>query len=1016
MMGTETAVSVILSNLCRKYDTPEDRAAFGHHLTNGSKADRLNLPGPDTPDRAQLKNEISALTSRIRLLEERASLADTRSLPITPNEADTMAGGKPVDPHTKHTSRKSSVHRRERSASEASNKLVTALLSVHGKNKDGERLVELSEQQLRMIQDHNDEQAARIESQSKIIEKVEQQLETQEAETKKALDDLSTGVEDIGSLKRELVKHQQANMAFQKSLREIGNIVTAVANGDLTSKVLIHQRELDPEITVFKITINTMVDQLQDFAYQVSHLARETGTEGRLGGQAVLPGLGGIWAELTSNVNVMSTQLTEQVRDIAKVTTAVAKGDLTQKVTAPCKGEIAQLKTTINAMVDQLRQFAEEVTFLALEVGTRGKLGGKATVHGVEGTWKNLTKTVNDLANSLTIQVREIASVTTAVAKGDLSRMVEADVQGEILELKMTINGMVEKLRTFAFEVSKVAREVGTEGILGGQAKVENVEGKWRDLTDRVNVMARNLTSQVRAFADITSAAISGDFSQEIMIEASGEMDELKRKINTMVSGLRESFEKINNARETAETANRTKSEFLANMSHEIRTPMNGIIGMTQLTLDTELQTSQRDMLNTVHNLANSLLLIIDDILDISKIEANRMDLEQIAFSLRSTIFNALKTLAVKANERLLNLTYHVDYKIPDWVIGDPFRLRQIIVNLVGNSLKFTERGEVKVTIREMTQEGCEEDEYRVHFAVMDTGIGIPEDKIAVIFETFQQADGSTTRRFGGTGLGLSISKKLVHLMGGNMWVESSYGKGSIFNFTCKVRFANSDVSSIEHKIREYRKHSILFLDSGKTPDVPQILAHLEQLDLIPAHLEDTEERPADLASFKGSTFDCVIIDESNKARTLRDLERFKYTPIVLLSPTINVSFRTALEDGISSYMTTPCSATDLGNALIPALEGRATPSVSDSSRSFDILLAEDNKVNQKLAVKILEKYNHSVTVANNGQEALDKVKMHRFDVVLMDVQMPISKSLDISTLPQPSLPIHAHLLSPLPH
>lgn len=248
------------------------------------------------------------------------------------------------------------------------------------------------------------------------------------------------------------------------------------------------------------------------------------------------------------------------------------------------------------------------------------------------------------------------------------------------------------------------------------------MEGKWRDLTDRVNVMARNLTSQVRAFADITSAALSGDFSQEIMIEASGEMDELKRKINTMVSGLRESFEKINNAREVAETANKTKSEFLANMSHEIRTPMNGIIGMTQLTLDTELATSQRDMLNTVHNLANSLLLIIDDILDISKIEANRMDLEQIPFSLRSTIFNALKTLAVKANERFINLAYQVDNSIPDWVIGDPFRLRQIIVNLVGNSLKFTERGEVKVKICETSQQGCQEDDYLVKINVTDSG------------------------------------------------------------------------------------------------------------------------------------------------------------------------------------------------------------------------------------------------------------------------------------------------------
>lgn len=987
------ALAGLLDGLGLRFDTPEDEASFAHHTTNGAVPARISLPGSRTPAKAHLEGVVSSLASRISLLEARASLVDARALPITPNESEASAGLAAPE-EAKEVAHKKHSHGRSRSGSKRSqNKPLSSLLSGHDNNSQGRsKKYEWSEDEMGSIHEHINDQAEQIRIQKQYIDHVSQQLTHQQTQTEKAIGGLSSGVEDIDSLKRELLKHQQANMAFQKSLREIGDIITAVANGDLSKKVLIHQKELDPEITVFKITINTMVDQLQEFAVQVSHLARETGTEGRLGGQAVLPGVSGIWAELTTNVNIMSTQLTEQVRDIAKVTTAVARGDLTQKVTAPCKGEIEELKVTINAMVDQLRQFAEEVTHLALEVGTHGRLGGQAMVHGVEGTWKELTSTVNNLAMSLTVQVREIAEVTTAVAKGDLSRMVEADVDGEILALKNTINGMVERLRTFAFEVSKVAREVGTEGILGGQAKVENVDGKWRDLTDRVNVMARNLTSQVRAFADITSAAISGDFSQEIMIEASGEMDELKRKINTMVSGLRESFEKINNAREVAETANKTKSEFLANMSHEIRTPMNGIIGMTQLTLDTELQTSQRDMLNTVHNLANSLLLIIDDILDISKIEANRMDLEQIPFSLRSTIFNALKTLAVKANERFLNLAYQVDHKIPDWVVGDPFRLRQIIVNLVGNSLKFTERGEVKVRICETPQLGCEDGEYLVKFSVTDTGIGIPEEKIGVIFETFQQADGSTTRRFGGTGLGLSISKKLVNLMGGNMWVESSYGRGSTFFFTCKVRHADGDIMTIEPKMREYKKHNILLIDTGKTGHVKEIVAGLQKLDLIVNVLDEPDDGPPQLQQMNGAPYDCVIIDNNTKARTLRELERFKYTPLVLLSPQINVSFKSALEDGISSYMTTPCSAIDLANALIPALEGRATPSVSDSSRSFDILLAEDNKVNQKLAVKILEKYNHQVTVANNGQEALDKIKMHRYDVVLMDVQMPISK------------------------
>ena len=418
---------------------------------------------------------------------------------------------------------------------------------------------------------------------------------------------------------------------------------------------------------------------------------------------------------------------------------------------------------------------------------------------------------------------------------------------------------------------------------------------------------------------------------------------------------------------------------------------MNGIIGMTQLTLDTELANAQRDMLNTVHNLANSLLLIIDDILDISKIEANRMDLEQIPFSLRATVFNALKTLAVKANERFLNLAYQVDSSIPDWVIGDPFRLRQIIVNLVGNSLKFTERGEVKVHICECSQQECEGDEYLVKLSVSDTGIGIPKDKLSVIFETFQQADGSTTRKFGGTGLGLSISKKLVNLMGGNMWVESEYGHGSTFFFTCKIRLADTNLSAIRPKLKSYSKHTVLFIDQGHTDCVDQIIEGLEQLDLIPLVVRDGEEDAIPkLPSVNGHAYDCVIIDNNETARRLRSLDKFKYIPIVLLAPKVLVSFKTALEDGISSYMTTPCLPIDLGNALIPALEGRATPSVSDSSRSFDILLAEDNRVNQKLAVKILEKYNHTVTVANNGREALNMVIQKRYDVVLMDVQVRI--------------------------
>lgn len=274
-------------------------------------------------------------------------------------------------------------------------------------------------------------------------------------------------------------------------------VTTSVAHGDLTKKI---ERPARGEIFQLQQTINTMVDQLRTFASEVTRVAKDVGTEGKLGGQADVNGVKGMWNDLTVNVNAMANNLTTQVRDIIKVTTAIAKGDLTQKIEAQCKGEIFELKNTINSMVEQLQQFAREVTKIAKEVGTEGRLGGQATVHDVEGTWKDLTQNVNGMAMNLTTQVREIANVTTAVAKGDLSKRISVEAQGEILDLKNTINTMVERLSQFAFQVSKVAREVGTEGALGGQAKVENVEGKWKDLTENVNVMALNLTTQVRLF------------------------------------------------------------------------------------------------------------------------------------------------------------------------------------------------------------------------------------------------------------------------------------------------------------------------------------------------------------------------------------------------------------------------------------------------------------------------------------------------------------------------------------
>ncbi|MFI7415452.1 HAMP domain-containing protein [Streptomyces sp. NPDC049627] len=793
-------------------------------------------------------------------------------------------------------------------------------------------------------------------------------------------------------------------------VRNIALVSTAVAQGDLGKKITV---EAKGEILELKSTINTMVDQLSAFADEVTRVAREVGTEGNLGGQAQVRGVSGVWKDLTDNVNFMALNLTSQVRNIAQVTTAVANGDLSKKITVDARGEILELKDTVNTMVEQLRAFADEVTRVAREVGTDGRLGGRAQVLGVSGVWRDLTDNVNYMADNLTSQVRNIAQVTTAVANGDLSKKIDVDARGEILELKTAINTMVDTLSSFSSEVTRVAREVGSEGRLGGQARVEGVYGTWKRLTTNVNELASNLTTQVRAIAEVASAVAQGDMSRSITVETQGEVAELKDNINLMVANLRETtrakdwlesnlarlaalmqghrdlmevadlllreltplvnaqygaffladpdeegaslrttvpakglafiagygsaqgttietgglpvhglvrqaarekkrilveeappdYIKINSGlgeaaptsvviipilfedkllgvielasfsrfsdvhlaffdqfvntiavaintiiansrtesllgesqrlamqlqersdelqkqqaelqRSNAEleekaallaTSSQYKSEFLANMSHELRTPLNSLLILARLLSDNpdgHLSDQEVQFATTIHRSGSDLLQLINDILDLSKIEAGRMDVRPKRLPLIKLLDYVHATFRPLTLDRGLAFEVSVGEDVPREMYSDEQRLQQILRNLLSNAIKFTASGKVELRVNrvkdpqhrwgsprssEVESGGVRESDEVIAFAVSDTGIGIASEKLPVIFEAFQQADGTTNRKYGGTGLGLSISREIAGLLGGRIVAESEPGKGSTFTLYVPV-------------------------------------------------------------------------------------------------------------------------------------------------------------------------------------------------------------------------------------
>ncbi|GAA2737589.1 HAMP domain-containing protein [Actinocorallia aurantiaca] len=932
------------------------------------------------------------------------------------------------------------------------------------------------------------------------------------------------GVSGVWKDLTDNVNNMATNLTYQ--VRNIAQVTKAVAHGDLSKKITVNAQG---EILELKDTVNTMVDQLSAFADEVTRVAREVGTEGNLGGQANVRGVSGVWKDLTDNVNNMATNLTYQVRNIAQVATAVAEGDLSKKIDVDARGEILELKNTLNTMVDQLSAFADEVTRVAREVGTEGNLGGQANVRGVSGVWKDLTDNVNGMATNLTYQVRNIAQVTTAVAHGDLTLKIDVDARGEILALKTTINTMVDTLSSFASEVTRVAREVGSEGRLGGQAKVEGVSGTWKGLTESVNELASNLTTQVRAIAEVASGVASGDLTRKIDVEARGEVAELKDNVNLMVANLRETtraneeqdwlktnlarigrlmqgqrdltqvsqlimneltqtvgaqhgalylsngeelvltagyglardsvgrvrfalgeglvgqaamerrtlhvrevprgylkirsglgaaapasvivmpivFEEqvlgaielaafdgfnpvhlaffdqftetmavtinaiiattrtaslleesqrlthelqersdelqrqqgelrrsnteleekaallakqnraieiqnfqIEQARRALEeraeqlaVSSRYKSEFLANMSHELRTPLNSLLVLAKLLSENtegNLTAKQVEFARTIHDSGTDLLQLINDILDLEKVEAGKMDIHPQPLELAKLVDYMDATFRPMAADKDLEFDARVEPGTPATLFTDEQRVEQVLRNLLSNAVKFTSEGKTELVIGPATPEEVaasrlQDAEPLVAFRVFDTGIGISPDKLQLIFEAFQQADGTTSRRYGGTGLGLSISRNIAQLLNGEIQAESEVGKGSVFSLLLPVDYqgAPSDLPA---------------------PAVPQQPSRsVEDLALLPTE----EDEPAEHLDLVLSGKKVLVVDD--------DVRNVFALTSVLEGYGMDVLYAEDGQAGIDLLQRNPDAAIVLMDVMMPGLDGYAT-------------------------------------------------------------------------------------------
>ncbi|MFD9124770.1 HAMP domain-containing protein [Kitasatospora sp. NPDC059571] len=1086
-------------------------------------------------------------------------------------------------------------------------------------------------------------------------------------------------VRDVSGTWRDLTESVNVmadNLTAQ--VRAIAEVTTAVAEGDLTQKIRVDARG---EILELKETINTMVDQLSAFADEVTRVAREVGTEGNLGGQATVRGVSGTWKDLTDNVNVMASNLTGQVRSIAQVATAVARGDLSQKITVEAKGEVAALADVINRMVDTLSAFADEVTRVAREVGTEGALGGQARVPNVAGTWKDLTDNVNFMAHNLTSQVRNIAQVTTAVARGDLTRKIDVDARGEILELKTTINTMVDQLSSFAAEVTRVAREVGSEGRLGGQAEVEGVSGTWKRLTENVNELAGNLTRQVRAIAEVTGAVTAGDLTRSITMDASGEVADLKDNINFMVESLRETtraneeqdwlktnlarisglmqgrrdlaavadlimdeltplvdaqygafylsqetstgtvlelvgsyayppgrtptrfrlgeslvgqaarsrraiavdrlpadyvtvssglgaadpvelvvlpvvvedqvlgvielatvhgFTAVHRAfldqlmetvgvnvstivanartdellgesqRLTAELqtrsrelqsrqdelqssnaeledkaallaaqnrdieaknleieqgrqeledrahqltrASRYKSEFLANMSHELRTPLNSLLILAQLLAQNpshNLTAKQVEYAGIIHSAGSDLLQLINDILDLSKVEAGKMDVSPERIPLAALLDYVEATFRPLTAQKNLDFRITTAPDVPSSVVTDDYRLRQVLRNLLSNAVKFTEQGSVELLIevaRDDAVPGLARHGVPVlAFHVTDTGIGIAPQHLNGVFGAFQQADGTTSRRYGGTGLGLSISREIAYLLGGAITAESSLGQGSTFTLYLPAEHPDeypdvdeprpadaigatgatgaTDYAATAGPARAAPRKRLLVVE-GPPKSLLSALAESAAAELPDRAGAEGRREPVEIVSaatpseaallLADRPFQCVVLDlglPERGARSLLDTmgrdPALRSVPVLacpghpggdrekalagrLPPPPVEVlSGLDELRERIALHL-----SADLPGDVVPLVRSEAAAAIigpaDEALAGRTALVIDDDERNLYAVTGILELLGMRVLQAEDGRAGIEALARHPgVDLVLMDVMMP---------------------------